>query len=71
MSQEIKINILLKEEEGLFVARCPQMGILATDSNRADVLRKIERLISRQITYAQKTRRMGEVFHTQDTVEKQ
>jgi hypothetical protein len=59
----LSVNILIKEEDGLFVAHCLELDIVAAAKTLDDAQREIISLICAQIDYAFSNDNLDNLFH--------
>ncbi len=59
----LSVNILIKEEDGLFVAHCLELDIVAAAKTFDEVQREIISLICAQIDYAFSNDNLENLFH--------
>jgi hypothetical protein len=58
----IVINVLVEQKEGIFVARCLEMGLVATSLDERDAASKMMKMVGRQVEFAMKNERFNEIF---------
>jgi hypothetical protein len=60
---ELKFHTVYQEREGVHVATCIEMGLVATADRKEDLSAIMSKLISRQITFALKNDNYQDIFH--------
>jgi hypothetical protein len=60
---EFKFNTVYEEREGVHIATCIEMGLVATADRKEDLTAIMDKLISRQLTFALENNNIQDVFH--------
>lgn len=63
----ISVNILIKKENGEFVAHCLELDIVAVADTKANVQREVITLICAQVDYAFSNDNLDNLFHPAPT----
>jgi hypothetical protein len=63
---ELKFNTVVEEMDGIHVATCIEMGLVATADRKEDLAAIMDKLISRQIDFALKNENFQDIFHPAD-----
>jgi len=67
LPMELKFNTVYEEREGVHVATCLEMGLVATADQKDDLPAIMDKLISRQLTFALKNGNFQDIFHPAET----
>ena len=63
MELELKFNTLFEEKEGVHVATCIEMGLVAVADRKDDLSAIMDKLIHRQISFALANDNFPDIFH--------
>ena len=63
-SQSIKLNVLIYEEDGEWIAHCLQMNIVAANNNKESVQEDIIDLIKAHVIFAFENDNIGNIFQS-------
>lgn len=63
MELELKFNTLFEEKDGVHVATCIEMGLVATADRKEDLAPIMDKLIRRQIIFALENENFQDIFH--------
>ena len=63
---ELTFNIVVEKKEGVHVATCLEMGLVATADNEQDLPAIMDKLIHRQIAFAIENENFQDIFHPAD-----
>src|SRR5208282_675384 len=66
MELELKFNTVFEEKEGVHIATCLEMGLVATADRREDLLPIMDKLVRRQIAFALENDNFQDIFHPAD-----
>jgi hypothetical protein len=64
---ELTFNIVVEEKEGVHVATCLEMGLVATADNAEDLSAIMDKLIHRQVVFAIENDNLQDIFHPADS----
>lgn len=56
------LGLIEKKPDGIFVARCPQMGLVASGRTESAAKQALQQVMNAQYAYAKKQGRLGEIF---------
>lgn len=59
-------NVVIEQKEGVHVATCLEMGLVATADNEEDLPAIMGKLIHRQLTFAIENDNFQDIFHPAD-----
>jgi hypothetical protein len=60
---ELTFNVVVEEREGVHVATCLEMGLVATADKPDDLPAIMDKLIVRQVTFAIQNENFQDIFH--------
>jgi hypothetical protein len=63
----LKFNVVFEEKEGVHVATCLEMGLVATSDNADDLTAIMDKLIHRQLQFAIENENFQDIFHPADS----
>jgi hypothetical protein len=63
---ELRFNTVYEEKEGVFVATCIEMGLVATADRKEDLPAIMDKLIFRQVEFALENDNLQDIFHPAD-----
>lgn len=63
---EFKFTTVYEERDGVFVATCIEMGLVATADSKEDLPGTMEKLISRQLSFALENENLEDIYHPAD-----
>jgi hypothetical protein len=66
MELELKFHTLFEEKDGVHIATCVEMGLVATADRREDLAPIMDKLVRRQITFAMENNNFQDIFHPAD-----
>ncbi len=64
---ELTFNIVVEQKEGVHVATCLEMGLVATADNVEDLPAIMDKLIRRQVAFAVENDNLQDIFHPADS----
>ena len=63
---EITFNVVVEQKEGVHIATCLEMGLVATAESVEDLPAIMDKLIRRQVTFAIENDNLQDIFHPAD-----
>lgn len=63
---QLTFNIVVEQKEGIHVATCLEMGLVATADNEEDLSPIMDKLIHRQLMFAIENENFQDIFHPAD-----
>jgi hypothetical protein len=60
------VNVFIEHRNGVCVATCLEMGLVATSDSMMALPSVMERLVSRQLTFALENNNPADIFHSAD-----
>jgi hypothetical protein len=63
---EFKFNTVYEERDGVHIATCIEIGLVATADRKEDLPAIMDKLISRQVKFALENNNLQDIFHPAD-----
>jgi hypothetical protein len=63
---KLTFNVVVEKKEGVHVATCLEMGLVATADNEEDLSAIMDKLIRRQVAFAIENDNLQDIFHPAD-----
>ena len=60
---ELTFNVVVEKREGVHIATCLEMGLVATADNPTDLPSIMDKLITRQVIFALENENFQDIFH--------
>lgn len=60
---EFRFNVLIEETDGVFIAHCLEMGLVATADQPDDLPSIMGKLVSRQVEFALRNNNPSDIYH--------
>lgn len=66
MELQLKFNTVFEEREGVHIATCIEMGLVAVADRKEDLSAIMDKLIHRQVSFALENDNFQDIFHPAD-----
>jgi hypothetical protein len=63
---EFKFNTVYEEKDGVYIATCIEMGLVATADRKEDLPAIMDKLVFRQVKFALQNDNLQDIFHPAD-----
>src|SRR5258707_15822112 len=63
---KLTFNVVVEEKQGVHIATCLEMGLVATAGNEEDLAATMEKLIRRQVAFAIENDNLQDIFPPAD-----
>lgn len=67
MELELKFHTVFEQKDGVHVATCIEMGLVATTDRKEDLAPIMDKLIRRQVEFALENNNFQDIFHPAET----